>query len=183
MNPLLLPLLFQGASGVLGGIFGHGQDKAERKRRAEIMRLADPAYLRQLQQQFYNQALAGPAFSQGARGIYNAGQSMTNRLQGSLAARGLSNSGVGSIAPALAASSTAGQLGNLRTNLYNAAGSQAGASQAQQLATLQGLGPQPNYMGQAIGGSLADIGSFLGDYYKPKPAATANRNLDTYFVS
>jgi hypothetical protein len=58
-------------------------------------------------------------------------------------------------------------MGNLRTGLYNAAGSQAAGQQAQQLASLQSMGPEHtfNYGSQAFGGSLADIGKFLTDYY------------------
>jgi hypothetical protein len=164
----LLPLGISAAGSLISGLLGRGQDRAERKRRAELMRLASPDHLRMLQNQLYSQYLSGPAFSQARRGAFNASTNMQNRLQSGLAARGLSTSGIGTIAPSLAGSSLANILGQLRTNAYGQSGSQAAGLQAQQLATLGGLGPSSNYAGQAVAGGLGDLASLLAQLYGKK---------------
>lgn len=174
MSPLLAPLLLQGGSTLLSGLLGGARSRQEERRirafRAQLMRIASPQYLMGIQNQLYNQAIAGPAFGAARRGVFNAAQGAQNRLQGSLAARGLSGSGVGSIAGALGGSALAGQLGQLRTGLYGQAGMQAGQAQQRELDALQALGPgmKPAYGTQAIAGGLGDMSKFLADYMNPK---------------
>ena len=175
MNPMLAGLLLQGGGTLLSSLFGANRSRQEERRmrafRAQLMRIASPQYLMGLQNQLYNQAIAGPAFGAARRGVFNASQGVQNRLQGSLAARGLSSSGVGSIAGALGGSAMAGQLGQLRTGLYGQAGQQAGQMQERELSNLQSMGApqQPAYGTQAFAGGLGDISKFLVNYLeKPK---------------
>lgn len=167
MNPLI-PLLLQGGGTILSGLFGRGQDRAERRRRAEIRRLSSPEHMLGLQNQLYSQYQNSPAFAQARRGLFNANANMGNQLNASLASRGLSQSGIGAIAPTLAGSALAGQLGGLRTAGYNAAGQQAGSLIGNQISALTGMGAEPNYMGQAIGGGLGDLGQLIALLYGPK---------------
>lgn len=164
MNPLIGSLLLQGLGGGIGALFGGRRQRAERKRRRELARLASPEYRRMLQTQEYNQALASPAFGETRRQAFNAGSTLSNRLQGSLAARGLSGSGVGALAGPLSQTATSGLLSRARGDLFEQSGQRAREQQMIQLGAFQGMGEEPDYVGEALGGSLSDIASTLLGY-------------------
>jgi len=161
MNPLMLALMNIGGGafgGLLGQLFGGGQQRY----RQQMMQAASPQHLLALHNMLYNQFLGSPAYTQAAGGAFQRGNALQNNLASSLAARGLGTSGIGSIAGPLAQSSAAGQLGQLRTGAYGAAGQQAGMLQRNELAGLQGAGPpQQNQFAAGLGGGISDFAQLL----------------------
>lgn len=159
---LLGPALFSFAPSILSGLFGRGKDPREKFRR-ESARLFSPANISNLTNQFYQSALASPAFAQ-AQGAIATGANQTNQgLAAALAARGLGTTGAGAILGSAVPSITGGQLAGLRSSAFGSAQQQAMQSIMQQLAALQGT-QGPSQTQQLFAGGLESFAPFLKAY-------------------
>jgi len=163
MNPLLLSMLMSFAPGLLGSLFGDPQAKLRQK----LMQLQNPGYQSGLINQFYQQALGSPAFSQGQGTILAGANAAQGDLARSLGARGLGTSGIGAIAPALIQSGIGGQLAGLRTQAYQGAQGQAQNSIQQQIAALTGTAG-PSQGRQMFGVGLEAFQPFLQKFLQTK---------------
>jgi hypothetical protein len=152
-----LPTLF-------GGLFGKNDPAKERERK--LMEILSPGHANQLTSNFYNQFLNSPAFSQGQAGIAAGTNAFTNNLNRSLGARGLTTSGIGSIAPSLARSSASHSLGALQTQGFQSAQEQAMNLLRSQAGALGGTAMPTNYGNQLFGAGLDAFGPFFSDWLR-----------------
>lgn len=105
------------APGLIAGLFGN---PAERERR-KIMAMISPAAIEASKQRHLKDILGGQAFHQANRMAMIGGQAAQNSMSSNLAQRGLSNTGIGAVAPGLAGMATTNQ----RSNLFAGAGQMA----------------------------------------------------------
>jgi hypothetical protein len=164
-GPLALPLLMSFAPAALSKLFG-GEDPQE-KLRKQIQGLINPVNQSRLQQQFYQQNLASPAFSQAQSGLIRGSNVTQQKLAQSLGARGLRTSGVGSVVPGLASSALSGQMGQLFTQAHMGAQQQTQQNIQQQIAALTGT-QGPSQSAQLFAGGLESFGPFLQAYLGQK---------------
>ena len=148
MNPLLLQALLSAAPGLLSGLFGGDPRKKYRK---QVAQLTSPQNVSNLTNQFYQQGISSPAYSQ-AQGTIAAGANQAaNDVGASLAARGIGTTGTGAILSGLTPSLVGSQQAGLRTSAYNSAQGQAQNAIQKQLEALQGTSINPQ-TGQMIPG-------------------------------
>lgn len=166
MASFLLPAISSFALPFLGGLF-RGKDPADELRQ-RLGNISNPQNQMALANQFYQAFLGSPAFSQ-AQGNIAAGQNVAlNQLRQSLGARGLTTSGIGSVAPALAQSGAANQLAALRAGGYNSAQQAASDAIRNQIQALLGAPVGQNYQAQGLGAGLGAFGQFLQQYLLQK---------------
>jgi len=157
---LLLGGLLSFAPSLLSKLFGHDPAAEYRKQANKII---DPQNIARLQQQFYQQLQASPAFSQAQGNIALGANVAGNQLQNSLAARGIGTSGTGAVLSSLVPSLVGSQQAGLRTATYNSAQEQAMNNIQQQLAALQGRMPAST-SSQLFGAGLDAFGPMLSDW-------------------
>lgn len=164
MSPLLLSALFSFAPGLFAHLFG-GDPQA--KLRHQINALLAPGNVTKLTNQFYQQALGSPAYSQ-AQGTIAAGANQTaNQVAANLGARGIGTTGTGAVLSGLTPSLVGSQQAGLRTTAYNAAGSQAHSTIEQQIAALMGTSG-PSQGQQLFAGGLESFGPMLTAWLRAK---------------
>jgi hypothetical protein len=147
--------------GILGSIFG-GKKQPGAK---DLERMFGPGALTGDIQKIYAMLSKSPQFAQLLSQSNINATGFEHNLRGSLGARGLTSSGVGSIATAAGQSAAATGEQALRGGLFSTA---SDVAQQNLLARLQAYmqsqqlsAQQPSPL-QQIGGSLASAGSFLG---------------------
>lgn len=164
MNPLILSSLLSFAPGLLSSLFGDPRKKLQKK----IQKLISPANQAALTQQFYNQALGSPGFSQ-AQGQIAAGANQAGSdIASALAQRGIGTSGTGAILPGLVSSLVGSQQAGLRSAAYQGAQGQAQNNIQQQIAALQGTAG-PSQTQQLFAGGLDALGPILAAYFGQQP--------------
>jgi hypothetical protein len=158
IGPLLIAALMSGAPGLLQHLFGKDPQKELQKK---MMELLAPKNQAAMQNQFYQQNLASPAYAQ-AQGTIAAGANAgAGQLSRELGARGIGTSGTGAILSSLTPSIVGSQLGQLKTSAYNAGTQQAQQTLQDQLRTLQQTGGQPSATQQQFAGGLDAFGPLL----------------------
>jgi hypothetical protein len=138
------------------------------KLRRQLNKLSSPQYLANLTNQYYQQQLASPAYSQ-AQGTIAAGANATQgNVASSLGQMGVSNSGLGAILSSLTPSLVGSQQAGLRTSAYQ--GAQGQAQQRVQdlinnLLGTQGNSPARNLAGQGVEAFMPFIQQYLQKQY------------------
>lgn len=161
MPALLLPALFSALPGI-AGLFG-GNPQAKLRRQANRL-LASQG---NLTNQFYNQAIASPAFAQAQGSIAAGANAAGGQLASSLAQRGIGTSGSAAVLSSLMPSLVGSQQAGLRTSAYQGAQNQAQQQIQQQLQLLLGTqGPSPAQQGFA--GGINAFAPFLQQYLGAK---------------
>lgn len=169
-NPLhLLAGLAGGPWGAIGtallpsllsklGLFG-GDPQA--KLRKQVAMLSSPQNLQRQTQFQYNQALQSPAFARSQGAIAGAGNTAINQLASSLGSRGLSGTGIGSVAGSLASSIPGIQMGNLYSNTFGQAQNAAQNQIQQQINSLLQAGAGPSQTQQLFAGGLQSLAPYF----------------------
>jgi len=138
------------------------------KLRRQLNKLSSPQHLANLTNQYYQQQLASPAYSQ-AQGTIAAGANATQgNVASSLGQMGVSNSGLGAILSSLTPSLVGSQQAGLRTSAYQ--GAQGQAQQRVQdlinnLLGTQGNSPARNLAGQGVEAFMPFIQQYLQKQY------------------
>ena len=166
MDPITIAALSSVLGPLLGGLF-RGKDPADALRQ-KLGVVSNPQNLLGLTNQFYQAFLGSPAFSQAQGNIASGQNTALQGLRQSLGARGLTTSGIGSVAPALAQSGAANQLAQLRAGGYSQAQNAAQQSIQQQIQALLGGGAGQNTQGSLVGAGLSSFAKFLQQYYLNK---------------
>lgn len=162
MNPLLLSALLSFSPAILSRLFG-GDPQA--RLRQQINQLLAPQNVSRLTNQFYQQNLGSPAYSQ-AQGTIAAGANQTgNEVAQRLGSMGIGSTGTGAILSSLTPSLVGREQGGLRTSAYNFAGQQAQDTIARQIAALTGT-QGPSQSQQFLAGGLESFGPMLTAWLK-----------------
>lgn len=164
MNPLLLSLLTSFGPSVFSKLFGGDPMK---KLRQQLLEASSPANVAKLTNQFYQQQVGSPAYSQ-AQGTIAAGANQTaNQLAGRLGAAGIGTSGTGALLSSLTPSLVGSQQAGLRTAAYNSAQGQANDAVQRQIQALSGTGG-PSQTQQLFGGGLDAFIPYLQSLLKQR---------------
>jgi len=148
IGALLGPLIASFGPGLLSGLFGD----PKKKLRKQLSVLNSPNYLGNLTNQFYQQGLGSPMFSQAQGQIAGGANATQGNLMQALGARGLGTSGTGAILSSLLPSLVGSQQAGLRSSVYQGAQGQAQNAQQQSIANLLGTqGPSQQQTGLAQG--------------------------------
>jgi hypothetical protein len=162
------PLALLGGLSFLPGLLSKlfGGDPRE-KLRKQIEALNNPQNIGKLTQQYYQQALGSPAYSQ-AQGTIAAGANQAgNQLAQSLGARGIGTTGTGAVLSSLLPSLVGSQTAGLRTGAYQS-GQQMAMDQIQrQIAMLMGT-QGPSQSSQLFAGGMNAFGPLLASYLQGK---------------
>lgn len=141
------------------GLFGDPQAALRKK----VGQLTSAKNVGAETQQFLQQLLASPAFSQ-AQGNIAAGANATQgKLESSLGARGIGTSGSGAILSSLIPSLVGQQQSQLRTGAFQSAQQQAQQRIQAQLAALTGQAPA-GQTSQLFAGGLDALGPLLKQF-------------------
>lgn len=158
MNPqMLLQLL--GAFGGLGGLFFHDNGNANLLKL--LKQYTNPAALSKNADFFYNQWLKGPAFTGAQQDIMAGQNSMASSLAQSLAARGLTTSGIGAISNAAVPAAGNFQMANLRAQGRNQAMEQALRAAQLMIGGAGSMQPSRNIGAEVYGGGLDALSKML----------------------
>lgn len=165
---LLPQLLMSFGPALINKIFGKDPLKEYQKK---VSRLTSAQNVGKLTQQFYNQNLASPAYSQ-AQGTIAAGANAgANQLASSLGQRGIGESGTAAVLSSLTPSIVGSQQAGLRTSAYNAGQQQAQdviKAQIDALAGPQGgfpASPTQQYFGAGLDAFGPQLQNFLRARY------------------
>jgi len=161
MDPTIIASLISLAPALLSGLFGGNPQKKLQKK---INRLLSPENQKALTNQFYQQALGSPAFSQAQGQIATGANQAGSDIASSLAQRGIGTSGTGAILPGLISSLVGSQQAGLRTSAFQGAQQQAQNTLQQQIANLQGTSG-PSQTQQLFAGGLDALGPILAQYF------------------
>lgn len=173
MNPLLLSGLLSMAPGLLSHLFGgSNQDRLRR----QVQKLLAPQNQSNLTNQFYQQALGSPAYSQ-AQGTIAAGANQAGgQLAQALGARGIGTSGSAAVLSSLMPSLIGSQQAGLRTSAYNSAQSQAMQNIQEQIKNLTGTAG-PSQSAQMFAGGMNAFAPMLQQWFNSKyPTPNMNQN-------
>jgi len=161
-SPMMLPFLLSFAPALLNKIFG--KDPAKELRR-QIAKLTGAANVGKVTDQFYQQNLGSPAFSQAQGNIAAGANAAQGQLASSLGARGLGTSGTGAILGAAIPSMVGQQQAGLRTSAFGSAQNQAQQAIRAQLEGLVGTqGPSPTQ--QLFAGGLESFAPYLEQFMR-----------------
>ena len=148
MNPMLLSALLSFAPGLLSSLFGNPAQKY----RKQVAKLTSPQNVGNLTNQFYQNSIASPAYSQAQGNIAAGANQASNDIGASLAARGLGTTGTGAILSGLTPSLVGSQQAGLRSSAYQGAQQQAQNAIQKQLEALQGTQGQSQTQQYLAGG-------------------------------
>jgi hypothetical protein len=160
VDPTILAALLSFAPGLLSSLFG---DPAK-KYRHQVAQLTSAGNVGKTTNQFYQNNLASPAYSQGLRTIAAGANQSANDVGASLAARGIGTTGTGAILSGLTPSLVGSQQAGLRTSAYNSAQGQAQNAIQAQLAALggtQGPSQTQQYFGAGLDAFLPYLQGLL----------------------
>jgi len=164
LSALLWPMLMSFGPSLLGKLFGGDPQKELRKR---VARMTSPASIASLTNQFYQQILGSPAYSQAQGQIAGGANVAGSQIAQNLAARGIGTSGTGAIMSGLMPSLVGSQMAGLKTSAYGQAGTQAKTAVEQALAALYGT-QGPSQSQQMLGTGLEAFGPFFKQWLKSK---------------
>ena len=156
-NPTLRALLISLGPAAFSGLFSSPQQDLQR----QVQGTLSPEHIQNLANIMEKNLTNSAGFSGAQTDIARGVSSLTNRLNRSLAARGLDTSGVGAVASSLAGSAGGFALGNLRSSAAEAALRSAQTlAQGQANALLQG-GAIPNPRNQLLGSGFRALIPYL----------------------
>ncbi len=177
MNPLFLSALLSFAPGLISSLFGNPQQKY----RQQVARLTSPQNVGNLTNQFYQQGISSPAFSQAQGSIAQGANNAANNVAASLAARGIGTTGTGAILSGLTPSLVGSQQAGLRSSAYQGAQGQAQNSIQAQLAALQGT-QGPSQTQQYFAGGLDAFLPYLQGLLHGHAAGSGQNPFNSYNV-
>lgn len=156
----MLQSLLAFAPALVGKLFGD----PNKRLRKDVRNLTSAGNVGRVTNQFYQQALQSPAFSQAQGNIATGANVAGADIARNLASRGIGTTGVGSIVPGLMSSVVGGQQANLRTTAFQGAQNQAQQQIQAQLEALMGTqGPSPAQ--QLTAGGLEALIPLLSQYF------------------
>jgi hypothetical protein len=162
---LLPQLLMSFGPAFLNKLFGKDPAKEYRKR---VAQMTSAQNVGKLTNQFYQQSLGSPAYSQ-AQGTIAAGANAgANQLAASLGARGIGESGTASVLSSLTPSIVGSQQAGLRTSAYQSGQQQAQQAIQAQLAALQGTYGQQSPTQQMFGAGLDAFGGQFQNFLRAR---------------
>jgi hypothetical protein len=142
-----------GLTSLLPSLFGHLFGDPQAELRKKLMKLTSSKNVGDLTNQYYQQALGSPAYSQ-AQGTIAAGANQAgNQLASALGARGIGTSGSGAVLSSLIPSLVGQQQAGLRTSAYTSGQQQAQSQIQQQIDALMGT-KGPSQGAQLAAGGL-----------------------------
>jgi hypothetical protein len=159
---LAIQALASFAPAMLSKLFGNDPQKKLQK---QLLQLMSPQALAALTNQFYQQGLASPAFSQAQGAIAQGANATQGQLSSALGARGIGTSGTGALMSSIVPSIVGQQQAGLRTATYQGAQNQAQNSLQQQIQALLGTSG-PSQTQQLFGTGLEAFSPFLTDWLK-----------------
>lgn len=164
MDPLMMSLLSSFLPGLLGGLFG---GDPQRQQRRQVAGLLSPGNMAKTTNQFYNQAIGSPAYSQAQGAIAQGANASGSQLAQRLGASGMGTSGSGALLSSLMPSLVGNQQAQLRTGAYQGAQGQAQQQIQAMIANLQGTqGPSP--MRQGLAGGIETFAPFLQQFLQQR---------------
>lgn len=162
---LLPQLLLSFGPSLINKIFGKDPAKEFHKK---VARLTSAQNVGKLTNQFYQQNLGSPAYSQ-AQGTIAAGANQgAGQLAASLGARGIGESGTAAVLSSLTPSIIGQQQAGLRTSAYQSGQQQAQNAIQAQLAALQGTYGQQSPTQQMFGAGLDAFGPQLQNFLRAR---------------
>ena len=161
---MALPLLLSFGPAIFSKLFG---GNPQQRYRDAVAKLYSPGNVSALTNQFYNQALASPGFSQGMSNIAAGANQTAGNLAQSLGARGIGTTGTGAILSSLTPSIVGSQQAALRSKAYESAQGQAMEQIKQQLAALSGT-QGPSQTQQYLGAGISAFSPYLQGYLSKK---------------
>lgn len=161
LSALGLPALLSFAPALFSHFFG-GDPQKEFQRK--IAALSGAQNVGATTNQFYQQALGSPAYTQAQNTIAQGANQTASRLGANLGASGLGTSGTGAILSSLMPSLVAGQQGQLRTGAYQSAQQQAQDAIQQQIKALYGTYGQPSRTSQLAGTGFEALMPYLQQF-------------------
>jgi hypothetical protein len=167
---MLIAMLASMAPGLLSRLFG-GDPQA--RLRSQIAGLTSPGNVGMLTNQFYQQALGSPMYSQAQGAIASGANQTSNQVAASLAQRGIGTTGTGAILSSLTPSLVGSQQANLQSTAYQGAQGQAQSQIQAMIAALMGT-QGPSQSSQLFGAGLGALGPLLEAWIKSRyPQAPA----------
>jgi len=154
-------LLLGGGLSMLPGLLSMFGGDPRKKYMSQVQKLLGPQNMGNLTQQFYQQGLGSPAFSQAQRQIAQGSNQAGNILAQRMGQAGIGGSGTGAVLSSMVPSMTGNALAGLQTGLYGAAQGQAQNSIQQQLQQLQAMGAGPSQNQQLFSGGMSAFGPML----------------------
>jgi hypothetical protein len=144
-----------------------GGQSAQQKLQKQIMGLLAPQNMSRLTNQFYQQNLGSPGYSQAQSQIAAGGNLAQNNLMANLGARGIGTSGRAAVMSSLIPGMLGQQQAGLRTSAYDQAANQAQQNIKAQIDALTGTsGPSQNM--QLFGAGLSSFMPFLQKFMGAK---------------
>lgn len=162
MPPMVLAALLAMAPGLLSKMFG-GHPEADLRRRIQAALSAQGG----LTDQYYNQNLASPAFTQGQQQIASGANATASNLGASLGARGIGATGTGAILSSLGPSIVAHSQAQLKTAAFQGAQQRAQQEIAARIAALNGTSG-PSQTQQLFAGGLSSFGPLFQQWFNSK---------------
>jgi len=161
MNPLLLPLLLSFGPAMAGKFFGDPMEKLRR----QILSLLTPQMIAKMTQQFYQQAISSPAYSNALGTIATGANATANTVGANLAARGLGTTGTGAVLSGLTPSLVGSQTSGLRAGAYESSRQQALDTISKQIDALYKTSG-PSQTQQLFSGGLSAFSPYLESYLR-----------------
>jgi hypothetical protein len=170
MLPFLAAAGISAGADFLGQYLGHRMNQGmDQKNLQRLLQLSSPEFIGQGANQFMDIFQRSPMYSQMRNRAMMGANQLGNQLQTSYARAGLGSSALGQTATQIGRSSILGRFDDVDMNLFQQALAQSfGRSGA--MAGAYGKYPQFSPFGQALGGTIGDIGPFasrLMNHYYP----------------
>lgn len=169
MDPMTMKLLASALMQFGPAIFNKlfGGDDPQQKILKQTMALLNPAMRAKVTEQYYQQNLSSPAYSQAQRTIAAGANQTANQTAQNLAARGIGTTGTGAVLSSLTPSLVGSQTAGLRTAAHDAASKMANEDIQARISALQGTGGPSQTQKYAAAG-IEGFQPYLQAYMKAK---------------
>lgn len=169
MDPATLSLLTSALMSFGPAIFNKifGGDDPQQKLLKQTMALLRPEHLAKVTEQFYQQNIASPAYSQAQRTIAAGANQTANLTAQNLGARGLGTTGTGAVLSSLGPSLVGNAMAGLRTNAHDAAQKMAQGNISDQIKALTG-GSGKSDTQQMVGAGIENFQPYLQAFFRSK---------------
>lgn len=162
---LLAPLLVNFGPALFSKLFG-GDDPQQKILKA-TMALLSPAMRARVTEQYYQQNIASPAYSQAQSTIAAGANQTANLTAQNLAARGIGTTGTGAVLSSLTPSLIGSQTAQLRTSAHDAASKMATEEIQARISALQGTGG-PSQTQKYVAAGIEGFQPYLQAFLKAK---------------
>lgn len=176
-NPAIgIPLLLSMGPAALSQLFSQSPKVLQDK----ISELLKPENVAAVTNQFYQQGLGSPAYSQAQANIAQGANQTANTLAASLASRGIGTTGTGAILNSLTPSIVGSQQSALQSKLYGEAQTAALQNIKDRIAQLQGIANAgPSQTMQLLGTGIDALNPIVQQYLKGKyPDTYGDKNTN-----